>query len=114
MKKILTILAVSGIFALSGGLFTQNTAQAEAQEKKPEFGLFFVAPGVKNTYYNCIRCHSERIIIQQGLSREGWDEMLDWMIEDQGMGELDDLIRAEILDYLAAHYNIDRPNFPTN
>lgn len=78
----------------------------------PEFGVLFVAEGVEETYYACVACHSEMIVAQQGLTRADWDELLDWMVEEQGMNELDPEERDTILDYLAAHYNTARPNFP--
>lgn len=77
-----------------------------------EFGVLFDAPGVETTFYNCTACHSEMIVAQQGLTRDEWDEMLEWMVEEQGMYEIEEPERTEILDYLAAHYNTDRPNFP--
>jgi cytochrome c len=52
------------------------------------------------------------IVAQQGKTREGWDEMLVWMVEEQGMAEIPEDERNIILDYLAEHYNTDRPNFP--
>ncbi|MEM9640782.1 MAG: cytochrome c family protein [Pseudomonadota bacterium] len=77
-----------------------------------EFGVLFDAPGVDTTFYYCVACHSERIVAQQGLTREEWDDMLVWMVEEQGMSEIDGPDRTEILDYLAENYNTDRPNFP--
>ena len=77
-----------------------------------EFGVLVDAPGVETTYYSCIACHSERIVAEQGLTRAEWDDMLEWMVEEQGMYEIEEPDRTEILDYLAEHYNTDRPNFP--
>ena len=77
-----------------------------------EFGVLHEAEGVEVTYYSCTACHSERIVAQQGLTRDRWDAMLDWMVEEQGMPELEAEDRAAILDYLSEHYNTDRPNFP--
>lgn len=77
-----------------------------------DFGQLVNEPGVEATYYACTACHSEMIVAQQGKTRENWDKLLDWMIEEQGMAELPEDERNEILDYLAAHYNTDRPNFP--
>ncbi|MEM9783793.1 MAG: aldehyde dehydrogenase [Pseudomonadota bacterium] len=103
--------ARSAALALAIGAAAAPTAPAE---ETPEFGVLKVAHGVETTYYTCSGCHSERIIAQQGLTRAGWDDLLDWMIEEQGMPELDAADRDEILDYLAAHYNEDRPNFPVS
>ncbi len=77
-----------------------------------DFGVLVNAPGAETTYYACVACHSERIVAQQGLTRAGWDDLLEWMVEDQGMMEIEEPDRTEILDYLAAHYNTDRANFP--
>ncbi len=85
---------------------------AEAPAPEQDFGQLVVAPGVEETWYACTACHSEMIVAQQGKTREGWDEMLVWMVEEQGMAELPEAEREVILDYLAAHYNTDRPNFP--
>ena len=79
-----------------------------------EFGLMVEAAGVEETFYACTACHSQMIVVQQGKTRDGWDELLDWMIEEQGMSELDLDERTAILNYLAEHYNTDRPNFPRN
>lgn len=89
-------------------------AQAEAPEAEAaqDFGLLVNEPGAEETFYACTGCHSEMIVVQQGKDREHWDKLLDWMVDEQGMAELPDDERGVILDYLAAHYNTDRPNFP--
>jgi cytochrome c len=87
-------------------------AAAEEEPEEPEFGVLFVAPGVEETYYTCSACHSEMIVAQQGLSRDGWLEMFDWMVDEQDLQELEEPDRTIILDYLTEHYGTDRPNFP--
>lgn len=87
-------------------------ATAGEGTEQSEYGGLFVATGVEETYYACTACHSEKIVAQQGLSRAHWDELFDWMVEEQGMSELEPDERQIILDYLATHYNEDRPNFP--
>ena len=85
---------------------------AAGADDESEFGILFVAEGVEETFYACSACHSEMIVAQQGLTREGWEELLEWMVEEQGMTELEPDEREKILSYLAEHYNTDRPNFP--
>ncbi|UWQ27160.1 aldehyde dehydrogenase (plasmid) [Leisingera aquaemixtae] len=87
-------------------------AAVPAAAEEAEFGQLVAAEGAEETFYACTACHSEMIVAQQGKTREGWAELLDWMVEEQGMAELEPAEREVILDYLAAHYNTDRPNFP--
>ena len=56
----------------------------------------------------CGACHSMRLVTQQGLSRSIWDEVLDYMVEEQEMAELEPEDRKLILDYLARYYGPDR------
>ena len=92
---------------------TEAAAPAtDSAAEEYEFGILFDAPGVEATYYACTACHSEMIVAQQGLTRDEWDEMFACMVEEQNKSEIEGPDRTEILDYLAAHYNTDRPNFP--
>lgn len=110
--RILRLVAL-GLGLASPALAEIDAAPSTDGEAEPyEFGVLFDAPGVEATFYTCTACHSERIVAQQGLARDDWDELLEWMVEEQGMAEIEEPERTEILDYLAAHYNIDRPNFP--
>jgi len=63
--------------------------------------------GRDDVYSYCAACHSAKLVSQQGLTRESWDETLDWMIEEQGMVELEAEMRTIILDYLAKYLNTD-------
>lgn len=91
---------------------TEAAAPPTDSDEEYEFGVLLNAPGVEATYYACTACHSEMIVAQQGLSRADWEELFEWMVEEQGMDEIEEPELTEILDYLAAHYNEDRPNFP--
>jgi cytochrome c len=86
-------------------------AQAPVQESR-DFGVLVDAPGVEKTYAYCTPCHSEMIVAQQGKSRAHWADLLEWMTEEQGMAEIAEPDRSAVLDYLAANYGEDRPNFP--
>ena len=77
-----------------------------------DLGQLVPGEGAQLTYDVCTACHSEMIVAQQGKTREGWADLLVWMVEEQGMAELPQEDRETVLDYLAEHYNTDRPNFP--
>ena len=90
-------------------------AQAAVSPPEPKaFGVMVAAPGASETFDACTSCHSERIVAQQGLTRAQWDELLDWMVDEQEMEPIVGDARSTILDYLGAHYGPDRPNFPRN
>lgn len=74
-----------------------------AQETSPFDGLP-ADTGQVEVFAFCSACHSMMIVKQQNLSREDWEETLEWMVEEQGMDEMPADIRPIVLDYLAKHY----------
>jgi len=65
--------------------------------------------GRNETFAVCSACHSMRLVAQQGLDRDSWDETLDWMTEEQGMAELPTSLREQILNYLVWAFPVERP-----
>ena len=60
--------------------------------------------GVMEVYYACNACHSLRTVTNVRYSRRVWNELLDWMVEEQGMPEFrDGEERQMVLDYLATN-----------
>jgi len=57
----------------------------------------------------CSACHSLEIVMQQRQTRDGWDYLLTWMAEKQGMAPPPPETRAEILDYLTREFGGDGP-----
>lgn len=118
-----TILAAASAAVLAASAFAQDenaeasvnggdTSAEEAAADVGDVGALYAAEGAGVTYDYCAVCHSEMLVAQQGQTREGWDELLVWMVEKQGMEPIPDDDREVILDYLAEHYNTDRPHFP--
>lgn len=60
--------------------------------------------GRDETFYACTACHGTLIIKQQGMSRERWEQTIDYMIERHGMPEIDSDDRALVIDYLATAF----------
>lgn len=96
-------------------LFSSATAQEgdhdDTQADVGDVGALYPAEGAGVTYDYCASCHSAMLVAQQGQTRDGWDELLQWMVEKQGMQPIPEEDRDTILDYLAEHYNTDRPHF---
>ena len=78
----------------------------------PNFGALVAGDGAAETYAYCIVCHSERLVAQQGLTRQGWQEVIDLMVEEHGMVPLAGPTLDRVLGYLSTHYSPDRPHFP--
>lgn len=92
------------LIAAIGGLVLSAAVVAQATE---DWGGLPDSPGRETVFTLCAGCHSMMIVTQQGLPRDVWDETLDWMVEEQGMAELDAETRTLVLDYLARHYGPD-------
>jgi hypothetical protein len=100
-------LPIVGLVLVGWGLALSGGGSATAQEG--DLGGLPQAPGQEEVFYLCNACHSIRLVTQQRLSRHRWDELLDWMVEKQGMAPLPPEDRALILDYLATYYSQDVP-----
>ena len=98
----------------TGGAAAGGEASGGAAEPSlaHDLGVLVAGVGAFETHAYCTACHSERIVAQQGLTRPDWDELLEQMVEEHEMTPIEEPDRARVLDYLAAHYGPDRPNFP--
>ncbi|UTW60272.1 hypothetical protein KFE96_08145 [Kordiimonas sp. SCSIO 12603] len=56
----------------------------------------------------CASCHSLAIVMQQRVTPERWDYLLDWMVEKQNMPELEAEERALIHRYLIEHFSSNK------
>lgn len=71
------------------------TPGEETPEEFPE------GPGRDETFYACIACHNFKLVAAQGMSRQRWDETLDFMTARHNMPVIEGAERELILDYLA-------------
>ena len=92
---------------------TSGVPGAAAPSLAGDLGLLVAGEGAAETHAYCTACHSERIVAQQGLTRDGWAELFEQMVEEHEMTRIEEPDRSRVLGYLATHYGIDRPNFPS-
>ncbi|MFM9941192.1 MAG: hypothetical protein ACKVP7_17050 [Hyphomicrobiaceae bacterium] len=98
---------MAAIAALAlAAVLVMSAVPAEAQRAKPKDPqdapeLYPPGPHRDDAFYACVACHSFKIVAQQRMSRDRWDESLDWMVKRHGMPKLDDSDRRKVLDYLA-------------
>ncbi|MFP6756734.1 MAG: hypothetical protein VCC99_00735 [Alphaproteobacteria bacterium] len=72
-----------------------------------DFGGLPEGEGRALVHVVCDGCHSIKLVVQQGLSRDSWAESLDLMVEEQGMAEMDPETYAIVLEYLSTHLGRD-------
>ncbi|NQU70633.1 MAG: cytochrome C-552 [Rhodospirillales bacterium] len=87
---------------------TQSAKENESADDEQDWQGLPPGKGREETFYMCSPCHSLKLVIQQGLSKKRWDEVMDWMFEEQEMPELEPEDRKLIVDYLAKFYGEDR------
>jgi hypothetical protein len=102
----LLLVRIASSAALAAFLF-QSSAKAQ-----DDYDLLPDGVGKDMVYALCSGCHSIRLVAQQGLSPKRWEKMLDWMVEEQGMAELDAETHDVVMDYLTNNLNTDhRPSW---
>jgi hypothetical protein len=80
----------------------EQTAPTEQISETPE--ALPEGHGREDTFYRCTACHSTAVIRRSRLSRDRWDELMDWMTERHGMPPLEGDERRLIVDYLAGAF----------
>ncbi len=63
-------------------------------------------------FANCLRCHSDKIICKQRLSKKRWNSTLVWMEKKHGLKFTSISDRQKILTYLSTHYGINKKKHP--
>jgi len=96
------------LFALSVIAAISTAAIAQIEDEEPEMALLPIGEGRDDVFYLCSACHSIKTVVQQRLSRDVWDETLDWMVEEQGMPALEEEERQQILEYLSTYVSPDK------
>ena len=61
-------------------------------------------PSREETFYFCTPCHSFKIVAAQGMSRERWNETLDFMVARHKMPDVQGADRKKMLDYLSSAF----------
>jgi hypothetical protein len=97
--------ALAALFALFALLTMDVSAQSKRERPPEETPEQYPAhPNRDDTFYFCTGCHSFKIIAQQGMSRERWNDTFDYMIERHKMVDPQGEQREQMLDYLSAAF----------
>lgn len=103
-----TALAMPGLPGVTMAAETGEPTRAIADSSLPPDMVWLPAgEGRETVYYSCSGCHSIRLVAQQGLPRDRWQELLEWMVDEQGMMPLEQSVHQTVLDYLAQYLGVD-------
>ena len=91
------------VIAVFGGRDASSPA-AEAGE----YANLPKGPGKDAVYFTCRACHSEKQFTQQRMSRAAWDRLVATMVEKNGMAAPEPWVRTLILNYLSAHFGVEK------
>jgi hypothetical protein len=94
------VIALAALLALP-------VLDASAQSKRPTDEApeqYPAHPNRDDTFYFCTACHSFKIIAQQGMSRERWNDTIDYMVERHKMVDPPGEQREQMLDYLSTAF----------
>lgn len=95
MRAVLVALLLP---VLAPPAVAQQTLPAPREERMEDLPP---GHGREETFGLCSACHAYRVVANQGLTRERWDETLTWMSERHNMPPLEGEERRTVLDYLA-------------
>ncbi|MBA4171556.1 MAG: hypothetical protein C0511_02610 [Hyphomicrobium sp.] len=98
-RAAIALLAITMALVTAPPVWCQT---AEKAEDKPE--NYPDGPHRENTFYFCTACHSFKLVAQQRLNRDQWNETLDWMQEKHALPKTEGEGRNELLDYLSTAF----------
>jgi mono/diheme cytochrome c family protein len=105
----LPLLALAASASFASAQAQQGPAPAFAPKDEQVEDLP-AGPGREEAFGLCTACHGYRLVSNQGMTRDRWDETMTWMTERHGMPDVHGADRDLILDYLATHHP---PKAPT-
>ncbi len=99
--SIACALLACGLLGLAAGI---ESGGGSDEEERALFGGMPEDEGRLEVFGFCASCHSINLVVQQGLTRAVWQEVLVEMVRDQEMAPLRDDDRRKVLDYLEKYY----------
>lgn len=100
-------VTIAGLAWVTLGFVDPAVSAPESGTQAMEFEGLPEGPGREAVYFNCTACHSIKQVNQQRMTRKQWDQLLDVMVEKNGMHPLQPWARTYVLNYLATHFGVD-------
>ena len=93
-----SIFVFALVMGATGFVAAQTPAFTPRHEEPEEFPE---APGRDEAFFGCTACHGFKIVAQQGMSRQRWEDTFDFMIRQHKMHVPSAQEREKILGYLS-------------
>jgi hypothetical protein len=94
----------TGFDALDPSIQPGAIAPNAAFNARDEYWGLPRTPGYEDVLYTCASCHSLRLVMQQSKTAQGWSDMIDWMVDHQGMAAPTVEERTRLVEYLATNF----------
>lgn len=107
-RAAVCVAVLATILALNGWADGEPEPDEEDEQEQALFRGMPEDEGRIEVFGFCGSCHSIDLVLQQGLSRSVWAEVIVEMVADHEMAPLPPDIEVKVLDYLEEYYGPDR------
>ena len=105
MRLLRVVISCAMMVCLPVAFATENQSGGDSEaEERALFGGMPEDEGRLEVFGFCSGCHSIDLVLQQGLPRGVWEQVLVEMVRDQEMVPLRPDDRRKVLDYLEKYY----------
>ena len=105
MRLPRVVIACAVVVCLPVAFAAENASGGDSEtQERALFGGMPDDEGRLEVFGFCSGCHSIDLVLQQGLTRAVWEDVLVEMVRDQEMAPLRDDDRRKVLDYLEQYY----------
>ncbi len=107
-RVILPLVLAAAVIGMNARADGEQEIDPESEQEQALFRGMPDDDGRLEVFGFCGSCHSIDLVLQQGLSRPVWEQVLVEMVRDHEMAPLQSDVRVKVLDYLEEYYGPDR------
>jgi len=107
-RAVLPVVLAAAVLGMNARAEGESVTDPESEEEQALFRGMPDDDGRLQVFGFCGSCHTIDLVLQQGLSRRVWEQVLVEMVRDHEMAPLQADVRVMVLDYLEEYYGPDR------
>ena len=101
---VMPVIFAAAVLGLNARAESEPEIDPESDQEQALFRGMPDEDGRLEVFGFCGSCHSIDLVLQQGLPRAVWEQVLVEMVRDQEMAPLQPNLRVKVLDYLEEYY----------